>query len=45
MFVLSAGLVRTGLVEWLARHIDRLAGKTEPRLIVVLCVTIALLYA
>jgi len=22
MFVLSAGLVRTGLVEWLARHID-----------------------
>ncbi|MHC4267762.1 MAG: SLC13 family permease [Planctomycetota bacterium] len=45
MFVLSAGLVRTGLVEWLARHIDRLAGKTEPRLIVVLCVTIALLSA
>ncbi len=45
MFVLSAGLVRTGLVEWLARQIDRLAGKTEPRLIVVLCVTIALLSA
>ncbi|MBT5307285.1 MAG: SLC13 family permease [Candidatus Scalindua sp.] len=45
MFVLSAGLVRTGLVEWLARHIDRLAGKTEPRLIVVLCITIALLSA
>jgi di/tricarboxylate transporter len=33
------------LVEWLARHIDRLAGKTEPRLIVVLCITIALLSA
>ena len=45
MFVLSAGLVRTGLVEWFARHIDRLAGKTEPRLIVVLCVTIAILSA
>ncbi len=45
MFVLSAGLVRTGLVEWLARHIDRLAGKTETRLIVVLCITIALLSA
>jgi di/tricarboxylate transporter len=45
MFVLSAGLVRTGLVEWLARRIDRLAGKTEPRLIVVLCVTIAILSA
>ena len=45
MFVLSAGLVRTGLVEWLARHIDRLAGKTEPRLVVVLCITIALLSA
>jgi len=45
MYVLSAGLVRTGLVEWLARHIDRLAGKTEPRLIIVICVTIALLSA
>ena len=45
MFVLSAGLVRTGLVEWFARHIDRLAGKTEPRLIIVLCVTIAILSA
>ncbi len=45
MFVLSAGLVRTGLVEWLARHIDRLAGKTEPRLIVIICITIALLSA
>ncbi|MDR4508435.1 MAG: SLC13 family permease [Candidatus Brocadiaceae bacterium] len=45
MFVLSAGLVRTGLVEWLARHIDRLAGKTESRLVIVLCVTIAFLSA
>ena len=31
MFILSAGLVRTGLVEWMARNIDRLAGKTELR--------------
>jgi di/tricarboxylate transporter len=45
MFVLSAGLVRTGLVEWLARRIDRLAGKTEPRLILVLCTTIAVISA
>lgn len=45
MFVLSAGLVRTGLVEWLARQIDKLAGKTESRLIITLCVTIAFLSA
>jgi di/tricarboxylate transporter len=41
MFVLSAGLTRTGLVQWLARQIDRLAGKTELRLIVVLSLAIA----
>jgi len=45
MFVLSAGLVRTGSVQWLARHIDRLAGKKESQLILVLCVTIAALSA
>jgi di/tricarboxylate transporter len=45
MFVLSAGLVRTGLVEWLARHLDRFAGKGELKLIIVLCVTVALLSA
>jgi len=45
MFILSAGLVRTGLVEWLARHLNKLAGKTEPRLIIVLCITIAFLSA
>jgi di/tricarboxylate transporter len=45
MFVLSAGLVRTGLVEWLARHLDRLAGKGERRLIIVLCLTVAFLSA
>lgn len=45
MFVLSAGLTRTGLVQWLARQIDRLAGKTELRLIVVLSLAIAALSA
>ncbi len=45
MFVLSAGLVRTGLVEWLARHIDGLAGNTESRLMFVLCITVAALSA
>jgi di/tricarboxylate transporter len=45
MFVLSAGLVRTGLVQWLAYQIDQLAGKTELRLLLVLCVAIAFLSA
>jgi di/tricarboxylate transporter len=45
MFVLSAGLVRTGLVEWLAHHLDKLAGKTESRLIIVVCITIAFISA
>ena len=29
MFVLSAGLARTGVVQWVAQKIDNLAGKTE----------------
>lgn len=41
MFVISAGLVRTGLVEWAARHLDRLAGKAEVRLLVVLSLAAA----
>lgn len=45
MFVLSAGLVRTGLVQWLARRIDDLAGKKESQLILVLCVFISFLSA
>lgn len=45
MFVLSAGLVRTGLVQWLARRLDRLAGKSETRLVLVLCAAIAVLSA
>jgi len=45
MFVISAGLVRTGLVEWIARHLDRIAGKRPRRLVIVLCVTVATLSA
>ena len=41
MFVLSSGLVRTGWVQWLVRHLGRLAGKTEARLLLVLCIAIA----
>ncbi|MGD8699419.1 MAG: SLC13 family permease [Gemmatimonadales bacterium] len=35
MFVLSAGLVRTGAVDALGRRVARLAGKSEFRLLVV----------
>lgn len=40
MFVLSAGLVRTGSVNWLARKIDLWAGKAEARLVLILCLVI-----
>jgi di/tricarboxylate transporter len=45
MFILSAGLVRTGIVDWLARKVDRLAGGGRLRLLIVLCLTTALLSA
>lgn len=45
MFVISAGLARTGFVDWIGRFIDRIAGKTETQLILVLCITIATLSA
>ncbi|MFC1974602.1 SLC13 family permease [Chloroflexota bacterium] len=45
IFVVSAGLVHTGLVQWVARHIDRVAGKGESRLILVLCCVVAVLSA
>ena len=41
IFVLAAGLVRTGSIQWLARRIDRLAGRRERRLILVLCLVVA----
>ncbi len=45
MFIISEGLVRTGLVEWTARHLDRLAGRTEIRLMLFLSLTAAILSA
>ena len=45
MFVVSIGLVRTGMVQWVAYHVDRLAGKGELRLIAVLCILTAVLSA
>ncbi|MBN1421307.1 MAG: SLC13 family permease, partial [Planctomycetes bacterium] len=45
MFVLSAGLVRTGIVQWLGRRLDGLAGRGETRLLLILCLFIALLSA
>ena len=45
MFVVSAGLVRTGLVQWVASGLDRLAGKGEWQLILILCAVIAALSA
>lgn len=45
VFVVSAGLIRTGLVGWLARRVDKLAGKGEARLILVLCCVVAVLSA
>ncbi|MGB2907623.1 MAG: SLC13 family permease [Candidatus Aminicenantaceae bacterium] len=43
MFIISAGLVRTGLVDWLARRVDTGAGRSRIRFILVLCLTTALL--
>jgi len=40
MFVLSTGLVRTGFIDWLARYLDKIAGKGRIRLILVLSITI-----
>ena len=45
MFVVSMGLVRTGMVQWVAYHIDKLAGKGELRLLLVLCTITAILSA
>lgn len=45
MFVLSAGLARTGFVAWLARSIDGIAGKAPRQLVFVLCISVGLLSA
>ena len=41
MFVLSAGLVRTGLINWLGRQMGILAGEGTTRLVLVFCICIA----
>ena len=45
MFVLSAGLARTGLVEWLGRSINGIAGKSQQQLLFILCIVIAIISA
>jgi di/tricarboxylate transporter len=40
MFVLSAGLTRTGVIEWLAQLYQRLARKSETRALVVLALIV-----
>jgi len=45
MFVISAGLVRTGIVDWLARRLNALAGTSERRLLLILCLSVALFSA
>jgi di/tricarboxylate transporter len=40
MFVLSAGLLRTGAIDILGRWVARLAGKSEFRLLVVACLLV-----
>nr|MBC8479436.1 sodium:proton antiporter [FCB group bacterium] len=45
MFIISAGLVRTGLVQWLARQLDKISGKSELQLLIAICITIAVLSA
>jgi len=45
MFVLSAGLARTGLVDWVGRYLNRIAGKSSLQLVLLLCITIAVLSA
>lgn len=41
MFVLSAGLTRTGAVERVGRSISRFGGRSEPRLLLALMLTCA----
>ncbi|MFC1905534.1 SLC13 family permease [Chloroflexota bacterium] len=45
MFIVSMGLVRTGLVQWVAYRIERLVGNSELTLLLVLCTIIAMLSA
>jgi di/tricarboxylate transporter len=40
MFILSAGLLRTGAIDVLGRWVARLAGKSETRLLLVACLLV-----
>jgi len=45
MFVLSAGLARTGAIHWITHRIEKVAGKGERWLILALCLVVAVLSA
>jgi len=45
MFVLSAGLVRSGAIQWVTRRIEKFAGEGERWLLLTLCVVVAVLSA
>jgi di/tricarboxylate transporter len=45
IFILSAGLSRTGVAGWLGRQVLRLGGSNEPRLLLVIMITSAFLSA
>ncbi len=45
MFVLSAGLVRTGAIQWVTRRIERFVGGGERWLLLTLCLVVAVLSA
>ena len=45
MFVLSAGLARTGAIHWITQRIEKLVGKGERWLILALCLVVAVLSA
>ena len=45
MFVLSAGLVRSGAIQWVTQRIERFAGGGERWLLLTLCLVVAVLSA
>ena len=45
MFILSAGLSATGVANVIGRHVLRFAGKSEPRIIIVVMLTTGILSA
>jgi di/tricarboxylate transporter len=45
MFILSAGLARTGAIQWVAHRIEKLTDRGERWLILTLCLVVAVLSA